>query len=359
MATLAELIRGFTPPTESALADPIKQHFKTLPAQTVANLAKQRQNIDESLALDQNGIQVANPQAFNEFMAEVPNAAGIFIGPESKLWNKENAYKAAQMLKKDVPAEEVWKATGTAKGLDNQFRQEISDAEMAFNDPAYGQFRRMREFLGQEQPRKHSMSLYDLVSHEQLKKSYPESSDIGVYRGGIEGGGSSSPIAWDVVTLGVPAWEGKTGSKKAMENTLIHELQHQVQEHEGFAKGGDTGLFKELTPPKEILNKLQTLKARYEKLPGGSEERNKLVNQYFDMAGKYTPYGQYKNLAGEAEARLAANRQKLTEQQRKDIFPFKQQKYGLDVNPDDLLIRNYDKPIITRKQMLEDLLIKK
>ena len=76
MATLAELIRGFTPPTESALADPIKQHFKTLPAQTAANLLRQRQNIDESLALDQNGIQVANPQALNEFMSEVPNLMG-------------------------------------------------------------------------------------------------------------------------------------------------------------------------------------------------------------------------------------------------------------------------------------------
>ena len=76
MATLQDLLRGYKPPTESALADPIKQHFKTLPAQTVANLLRQRQNIDQSLALDKNGIQVANPQAFNEFMSEVPNLMG-------------------------------------------------------------------------------------------------------------------------------------------------------------------------------------------------------------------------------------------------------------------------------------------
>ena len=46
MATLAELVRGFTPSTESALADPVKQHFASLPAKTIANLLKQRQNID-------------------------------------------------------------------------------------------------------------------------------------------------------------------------------------------------------------------------------------------------------------------------------------------------------------------------
>ena len=77
MATLAELVRGFTPSTESALADPVKQHFASLPAKTIANLLKQRQNIDQSLALDKNGIQVNNQQALNEFMSEVPGVAGI------------------------------------------------------------------------------------------------------------------------------------------------------------------------------------------------------------------------------------------------------------------------------------------
>lgn len=38
MATLADLLRGgYTPPTASALADPIKEHFRTLPQQLEAN----------------------------------------------------------------------------------------------------------------------------------------------------------------------------------------------------------------------------------------------------------------------------------------------------------------------------------
>ena len=77
MATLAELLKGYTPPTESALADPIKQHFKTLPAQTAANLLRQRQNIDQALIISKNGIEVGNQQALNEFMSEVPGVAAM------------------------------------------------------------------------------------------------------------------------------------------------------------------------------------------------------------------------------------------------------------------------------------------
>ena len=77
MATLAELLKGYTPPTESALADPIKQHFKTLPAQTAANLLRQRQNIDQALTMGNNGIEVGNQQALNEFMSEVPGVAAM------------------------------------------------------------------------------------------------------------------------------------------------------------------------------------------------------------------------------------------------------------------------------------------
>jgi len=77
MATLAELLKGYTPPTESALADPIKQHFKTLPAQTAANLLRQRQNIDQALTMGNNGIKVGNQQALNEFMSEVPGVAAM------------------------------------------------------------------------------------------------------------------------------------------------------------------------------------------------------------------------------------------------------------------------------------------
>jgi len=41
MATLADALRGYKPPTESALADPIKEHFRTLPQKFNENQAAQ------------------------------------------------------------------------------------------------------------------------------------------------------------------------------------------------------------------------------------------------------------------------------------------------------------------------------
>jgi hypothetical protein len=77
MATLAEALRGYTPPTESALADPIKQHFANLPQTTAQNLAKQRQDIDAALQMTPEGMQIADQGAFNRFMGEVPNVAAL------------------------------------------------------------------------------------------------------------------------------------------------------------------------------------------------------------------------------------------------------------------------------------------
>lgn len=80
MATLADLLRaGYVPPTESALADPIKEHFKTLPQQ----LAKNQASLDSAIG-SWNKTDFAtgqpNPNYRPEAMAELtqlmPNVMG-------------------------------------------------------------------------------------------------------------------------------------------------------------------------------------------------------------------------------------------------------------------------------------------
>ena len=360
---LADVLRGYKPPTESALADPIKQHFANLPAQTVENLAKQRQNIDQSLALDQNGIQVANPQALNEFMAEIPNVAGTFIGPNSKLWNQAEAFKAAKMLKEGVDPKEVWKLTGTGRGLDNQFRQEISDLPMKFNEPEIDKFRRMRNANEVNDRSKSRMNLYDLATHDPLRKAYPDSPETLIFRGMSNiGGGSTNTHPWDTITLNVEPvnhYLPKKDSISDMRDTLLHELQHNVQAEEGFAKGGNPQMFKEIKPTKIEQKELKKLKAEYEKLPAGSPERINAVSNYFDYERKFSSEGQYANLAGEVEARTTSRRANLDEAARKELYPFERSRYGIDINPDDaLILLEHNQPIVTRKEMLQQLLKK-
>ena len=54
--------------------------------------------------------------------------AGLSImGPESKLWKPEMAFQAGKMEAKGVPAEKILEDTGMVRGLDNQWRMELSD----------------------------------------------------------------------------------------------------------------------------------------------------------------------------------------------------------------------------------------
>lgn len=78
MATLADALRGYTPPTESALADPIKEHFRTLPQQ----LATNQQAMDNTMAsmykTDFMGQPNPNyrPEAIQEFTQIMPGVMG-------------------------------------------------------------------------------------------------------------------------------------------------------------------------------------------------------------------------------------------------------------------------------------------
>jgi hypothetical protein len=362
MPTLADALRGYQPPTTSALADPIKEHFRTLPQQLETNQRAMDKTMGGMFQTDFLGKPNPNyyPEAMSEFSQIVPNMAGMMIGPSSPLWNKEVAFKAAKMLKEGMNPADVWKQTLTGKGLDNQFRQEISDAAMKFNEPEIDKFRRMRNAFTREDPEKSSMYLYDLATHPEMRKAYPDSADTYVFRGHSEEGGSTSPLAWDSITLGVqPAthWFPKADSTKSMREVLLHELQHNVQGVEGFAKGGNIQMFKDIKPTKAQKDELAWLKAQYQAYPYGSPERGDAVEKYFNFERQFTPEGQYHNLAGEAESRMTERRADLDEAARKLHYPFERSKYGLDINPDNaLIIQEYGSPVITRKEMLDQLL---
>ena len=80
MATLADLLRaGYVPPTESALADPIKEHFRTLPQQLATNQAA----LDKAMS-GWNKTDFATgqanpnyyPEAIQELTQLMPNVMG-------------------------------------------------------------------------------------------------------------------------------------------------------------------------------------------------------------------------------------------------------------------------------------------
>jgi hypothetical protein len=74
MATLAEVLKGYVPPTESALADPIKAHIKALPQKFAQNQAEQMALLSQAFPGNtyESMMTQGDPKAFAELGMQVP-----------------------------------------------------------------------------------------------------------------------------------------------------------------------------------------------------------------------------------------------------------------------------------------------
>ena len=366
MATLADALRGYVPPTDSPMSDVVTNYASNIIPQAQQNLQNQTNNIQNALTMTPDyHIQVGNQQAFNEFMNQVPNQAGMMIGPESKLWNQENAFKAAQMLKSGIPAEDVWKATGTAKGLENAFRQEISDEPALLKGIGnFGEIYEHRKAMhGVTTP-----TVEEVMRHPELFEAYPQLKGIQVQLlpETSKTNASYSPVE------GIIRVNPKLTSEKAL-SSMLHELQHGIQETEGWNKGADANtILKNYQQQLDDVDTRLTEANRKLKNASGTPEyeslmkiRDEISKEYRNLTGSdiLGIYGkamdEYKAHGGEAEARLTQRRQKLTPEQRVEIYPFSMGKNALDINPDNAIIKmEHNSPTVTRREMLEKLLSK-
>ena len=296
--------------------------------------------------------------------ADFTPIAGTFAGVKALTANKKLMDKAISMLNKGIDRAKVWKDTGWFKDIDGKMKFEIDDRGSGFIDEGYKKFRRKREGS--------SMPIEDVFEHKKLDKAYPKSKtdyetywddpsnwgktpdddmgfmDTTLFRGdSYSGGGSASPVGFDSVTLNT-GWGGPKTDMPSMRSTLLHELQHGIQGREGFGAGGSPEmfsrggkLFKKI--PESIKKKVRKMTRQYEKLEGGSPERGKLVDKLYAMKDKYEPYGKYKRLLGEAEARNVQNRMDFSPQRRRATPPWE----TLDVPESEIRFLTQDKLLKT------------
>lgn len=211
----------------------------------------------------------------------VPGLAGTFIGKGAKTWNQDASQKALQMAKDGIDPRIIWKETGNWKGPDGVWRQEIPDNTAQFNTK-YARDMLDAELLGGVP----ETSAGKLLPHPELAAAYPGIESTRVVPS--QNLGSSYQMGRGV-ELGIPP----SGEAKS---PLLHELQHAIQEREGWAKGGN--------------------------LKG--------------MAGETDPLSAYRRLAGEAEARATQARLNMNMEQRLNTFPAD----SYDIPMDQLIIRN-------------------
>jgi hypothetical protein len=201
------------------------------------------------------------------------------------------------------------------------------------------------------------------IKHDDLLSAY---TDVGAekFQRGIDGGGLG-----EYSEQGVKIARGLRGDEA--KSTTLHELQHAIQQREGFARGGS---------PEGMSDAYDALRARLhflEQDPGYIEASSK-VDDAFEkvmrgelgedqirateesVAKSYPAYGEarqvvrqlgtqkqggyegYKRLAGEAEARLVQSRMNLTADQRLAEPITHGSKYGFDVPEADQIVLRGD-----------------
>lgn len=165
---------------------------------------------------------------------------GIFAGVKAKNADLDKLKAAQKMDEAGADRGLIWKETGWYKGHDNKWRFEISDA-LDFDtgkgaDIQPKSLEMMREYGGTPQP--------DLLEHPELYDNYPNLKGVRVLSqddsGANMGLRASYNTSTDNIQLGKDLIDPKSATDLSnTESINLHEIQHAIQNREGFASGGN------------------------------------------------------------------------------------------------------------------------
>lgn len=303
--------------------------------------------------LGATGLDMATDAATSGVMALSADSGylpAIFAGKNARGANLGLMRQAMDALDNGVPREQVWKDTGWMRGPDGLMRFEIDDSmSMPGHSRTYGLAD--RETIKAGEPL--TIQRQKAILHPNLSSAYPETKKIGaVLTPGVSGGAYNPDL--NIISGGYES------NGAANRSTLLHELQHAIQEREGFARGGSSkslawansdNVHELLKVAKQTMAEWKP--ATYEQFWGKevTTEGQRAYRQYLSefnskeqvaarwrAAQEGAPARIYKNLAGEAEARNVQTRMNFTPEQRREIPPWQ----TLDVPEDELIVRHGD-----------------
>ena len=284
----------------------------------------------------------------------------IFAGEGAQTADMQALAKAQRLEKAGTPERAFWSDTGWLRGADKKWRFEIDDSLARFN-PSRADGGIVENAIQNGTPGMNfgptvgpgmNGNLYHPALFDAYGKDLPQNTFIGnkntLFGDGVQGAFDS---ATDSITLNAPV-QPRDGR-----STLLHELQHAVQQREGFAKGGAPSQFTQLPPDfrltaQQLISVDETAKklgesvddvARLSLEPTLAQRVNELVKsgQWDANVNEWRqnilpPQQQYERLAGEAEARAVQSRMDMTPEQRRATFPFD----SYDVPRDKLILRD-------------------
>jgi site-specific DNA-cytosine methylase len=248
---------------------------------------------------------------------------------EERTARMDNLSVARKMEEEKKDAKAIKMATGWERGADGKWRYEMPD--VVLRDP--------KEWVN-----KKTLTLSDIVEkpndlfkeYPELFDAYPELKDMKILKGRAKSGGVFYNNA---ITLNLGdireaiKYDMDTHYKLAnnsLKKTLVHEIQHYIQDKEGFAQGGNS----EMIIDKNALDAIAKLRAEkdavakefYAMSPEEQQRRKyEINNRYNDLTKQIERlekssrigYDGYNRLSGEVEARNVSARLNMTPEERR------------------------------------------
>ena len=279
------------------------------------------------------------------------NSINSFAGEKALNASANKLSKAKAMLEKGENEVKIWQSTGWYKDKDGAWKFEIDDSPAKIKN-------------------QNADKLGDLLEHKELFKAYPELKDIKIKK----------IIDEKVGKLGYYDPNEKEIALRDLsdKSTLMHEVQHAIQDVEGFAKGGGQAEARSFLRGKEgrkyeqelkgidktlsnLLLETQHMRMRYGEIPQSEREyeyakelfrginnkekvyadfsvlRDDLQKKLFEIDKKIRLQDiqdTYKKIHGEAEARNVETRLNLDGK----AYPHE----TFDVNPNDTFVSRED-----------------
>lgn len=323
-----------------------------------------------------------------------------FAGENAKGADREALERAQRMEEQGFDKRQIFRDTGWFQGADGKWRFEIDDSGMKWHKmgdaqfradhPEYVRFRDLeRKFIegtitdgeiaemaelkstwSDEAPRLRQMvvrgnaKLRHVLEHDALFEQYPQLQDVKVRFGDTDDAGGWWDKDRNEIVLSDRYRHADPGF---LEQTLLHEIQHAIQDMEGFANGANPEYWEEVQRGDKPVREHDAEIAKAERearaalkgvLPEvqkdfwyaanmnhtDPEGAQKLENELFEgeYADAYSDYSWaiwtlqdlleqenpkraakdlYRSTAGEIEARDAANRRHLDAETRKNRLP--------------------------------------
>lgn len=327
-------------------------------------------------------------RAVDEVKSRGPPEKYSYAGRNAENADLDALHEAERYEMQGVDAETIRQKTGWFRGADGKWRWEIDDSgtetDTKWNflrnpdakrynelfEKAYLYDTATAEDLNELQildknlkgVRKSPLYLDEIVRHDKLFEAYPALRDVKVRFEANTGNkeGSYHPEENEFIL--------RTGLKlepEKLKNTLIHEIQHAIQEQEGFARGANPGYWDEMiqrgysrrkndgrierarkeyhrifdSAPEEFKDKVRRINRA--RLDGDYDAAETVIDELYDSeyadlwsqldmaefewrsdrGEELNAYDLYRDTAGEIEARDAASRRGLTAEERRGRKP--------------------------------------